>query len=236
MNKVLALTTIFLLLSASIVFAQGEPCQGNFDYDQDVDAQDVTVFLQHSGRNQYNNPCPPPNPAPALVPKTGQTTSYATGDDGDLGKGVTWPNPRFTDNGNGTVTDNLTNLIWLRNANCFGLRTWNQAMSDCNGLAEGEDCGGGFLLADGSGAGDWRLPNVRELFSLIDFEECNSSLPSGHPFINVQTNLQPDDYYYSSTTYKAYGGGAWVVRMFDGYVNGHYKTSSYYVWPVCGGQ
>jgi hypothetical protein len=54
--------------------------------------------------------------------KTGQTASYATGDDGNLQKGVTLPSPRFTcnpsedctpGNNNGTVTDNLTGLIWL---------------------------------------------------------------------------------------------------------------------------
>jgi len=45
---------------------------------------------------------------PAPVPKTGQTTSYASGDDGDLELGTAWPSPRFTDHGNGTVTDNLT--------------------------------------------------------------------------------------------------------------------------------
>ncbi len=49
------------------------------------------------------------------LPRTGQTTSYATGDDGDLQVGVDWPLPRFTDNNNGTVTDNLTGLIWLKN-------------------------------------------------------------------------------------------------------------------------
>ena len=58
--------------------------------------------------------------AGAGVPKTGQTTFYATGDDGDLEKGVPWPSPRFTDNGNGTVTDNLTGLTWLEDANCDG--------------------------------------------------------------------------------------------------------------------
>jgi len=57
MNKTLALTAIFLLLSAPIVFAQTH-CNGNFDCDQDVDADDVTEFLNHFGRNQYNNPCP----------------------------------------------------------------------------------------------------------------------------------------------------------------------------------
>ena len=48
------------------------------------------------------------------LPKTGQKTSYATGDDGALRKGVSWASPRFTDNGDGTVTDNLTGLVWLK--------------------------------------------------------------------------------------------------------------------------
>ena len=43
--------------------------------------------------------------APAPVPQTGQTTSYAAGDDGALKPGVAWPNPRFTDSANGTVND-----------------------------------------------------------------------------------------------------------------------------------
>ena len=54
----------------------------------------------------------------AGVPKTGQTTSFATGDDGDLEKGVAWPNPRFITGTTGVVTDTLTGLIWLKNANC----------------------------------------------------------------------------------------------------------------------
>ena len=58
----------------------------------------------------------------APVPKTGQTTIYAAGDDGALQKGVAWPTPRFTDNDNGTVTDNLTGLIWMKNANAFGAK------------------------------------------------------------------------------------------------------------------
>lgn len=64
----------------------------------------------------------------APVERTGQTTSYAAGDDGDLQRGAIWPNPRFTDNGNGTVTDNLTGLIWLKDANCFGKRFWADAL------------------------------------------------------------------------------------------------------------
>ena len=106
----------------------------------------------------------------APVEKTGQITSYSAtgGEDGDLQKGVKWPKPRFKDNGNGTVTDRLTKLIWLKNANAFGERTWEQALSDANTLASGS-----AGLTDGSVAGDWRLPNVKELQSLIDFAYDN---------------------------------------------------------------
>jgi hypothetical protein len=57
--------------------------------------------------------------APAAVERTGQTMSFAAGDDGDIKAGVPFPSPRFTDNGDGTVTDHLTGLIWLKNAYCF---------------------------------------------------------------------------------------------------------------------
>ncbi len=56
---------------------------------------------------------------PAPVPKTGQVTTYAVGDDGDHMAGIAAPSPRFTDNGNGTVTDNLTGLVWLKDGNCI---------------------------------------------------------------------------------------------------------------------
>jgi hypothetical protein len=161
---------------------------------------------------------------PARVPKTGQTTSYAAGDDGDLEKGVAWPNPRFTDNGNGTVTDNLTGLIWLKNANCFEVKVWATALSDANTLNNGE-CG----LTDGSVEGDWRLPNRREMQSLIDCEQALPALPSSHPFTGVQS-----DAYWSSTTWAP--SLAWYVDLRWGVVSGQDKNAAFYVWPVRGGQ
>jgi hypothetical protein len=164
---------------------------------------------------------------PTRVEKTGQTTSYATGDDGDLERGVAWPVPRFTDNGNGTVTDNLTGLIWLKNANCLGHRTWYVALSDCNALENGQ-CG----LTDNSKAGDWRLPNVRELHSLVDYGQYNPPLPSGHPFTGVQSS-----YYWSSSTCETKDQYAWHVHMGSGDVRDLYGKPEYfiYVWPVRGG-
>jgi hypothetical protein len=160
--------------------------------------------------------------APAPVPKTGRTVSYGNRDDGELQMGVAWPDPRFTDNGDGTATDNLTGLVWTEEANCFGTRTWDDALSDCNNLADGQ-CG----LTDGSSPGDWRLPNVRELQSLIDYGNYNPALPSGHPFINQQAN-----YYWSSTT-DAYGTShAWGVYFNYGFVGYYGKSLSYYVRAV----
>ena len=171
------------------------------------------------------------------LPKTGQTTCYDssgnvidcadTGQDGDVQAGVEWPEPRFENNGDGTITDNLTGLIWLKNANCFGTRIWSQALSACNNLSNGS-CG----LTDGSVAGDWRLPNIIELESLVNAEESNPAVwLNTQGFSGVQSS-----YYWSATTY-AYGTGyAWIVGLYYGYVIYYYKSNIYYVWPVRGGQ
>lgn len=167
------------------------------------------------------------NPAP--VAKTGQVISFVTGDDGDLKKGVT-TSPRFTNNDDGTVTDNLTGLIWLTNANCAGAeRNWTTALSDVvqlntDGTMNSNNCG------DTGNQTDWRLPNVREFHSLIDFSNSSPALPSGHPFSGVQT-----DYYWSSSVYVSVTTLAWCVNLNGGYVNSLDKSGSNYVWPVRGG-
>src|SRR5262245_53557443 len=85
---------------------------------------------------------------PAPVPQTGQTISIMAGDDGDLQAGVPLPNPRFTINNDGTVTDHLTGLVWLHNAGCSidpalvtgNNMTWPTALSTSRLLADGQ-CG-----------------------------------------------------------------------------------------------
>ena len=161
---------------------------------------------------------------PARVPKTGQTTSYGPRDDGALQMGAIWPKPRFTDNNNGSVTDNLTGLIWMKNANAFGFKGWYQALDIANNLKSG-DAG----ITDGSRAGDWRLPNVRELQSLVDYGRYNLALPAGHPFTNT------DRGYWTSTTKPTNFADALGVDFFYGEV---YSCSKYFighVWCVRGG-
>jgi hypothetical protein len=171
------------------------------------------------------------NPLVSL-PATGQRTRYTGGDDASLSKGVAWPSARLTDNGDGTVSDKMTGLIWLKNAGCFTPSVWPTALADVNGLANGT-CG----LTDGSKAGDWRLPNLNELESLVDISQVNPAIPSGNPFMNVSTTN-----YWSSTSY--FGGEegspqAWVIRMSDGrYINDGATnlkaSSSNAVWAVKG--
>jgi hypothetical protein len=165
--------------------------------------------------------------SPASVPRTGQEYAQAFGDDGDLQMGVDWPIPRFTDNSNGTVTDNLTGLIWLKNANCWGTQSWANALTDASGLANG-NCG----LTDGSVAGDWRLPNVREQQSLIDYGQTSPALPNGHPFTGVQTSSP----YWTSTTYDGLYADAWAVDFFLGSVSRQGKAWTTSVWPVRDGE
>ena len=154
------------------------------------------------------------NEAPAQLWKTGQTYMYVFGDDGDLEKGVAWPAPRFIGHGDGTVTDNLTGLMWTRNANLpNGTRTRQGALDYVKTLSTG-------------GRSDWRLPNRKELFSLIDRNKVDPALPKGHPFQNVQS-----DYYWSSTTDASSGDDAWIVHMWDGFVRDD-QGYGYYVWPV----
>ena len=136
-----------------------------------------------------------------------------------------------------TVTDNLTGLIWLKNASCFGEQTWAEALSACNTLAS-LSC----ELTDDSVAGDWRLPNVKELESLLHFGFYGPALPDTagtgkwseeDPFTGVRR-----DFYWSSSAYsKNSTTSAWHMYMEIGRANYGVKTSyiSYYAWPVRGG-
>jgi hypothetical protein len=172
--------------------------------------------------------------------KTGQTTSYGARDDGALQKGVSWPNPRFTDNLNGTVTDNLTKLIWLKNANCWGTATWATALANSNALIGNNTmCG----LSDGSVLNDWRLPNRFELESLLDLQYFNPPIsnvdgttgPCGTGGTCAFTGIQIS-WYWTSSTNASNASNAWFVYLDVGVVSNFGKTSRSYVWPVRGGQ
>jgi hypothetical protein len=141
------------------------------------------------------------------------------GDDGDVRVGKPWPEPRFAQNGDGTVTDHLSGLMWTQNADkANGKADWEQAISGAGSCTDG-------------GYTDWRLPNRRELESLIDLGKYNPALPKGHPFSGVQPS-----YYWTSTTQANIEDGAWVIHLNIGFVAHDDKGGTHYVWYVRGGQ
>lgn len=120
------------------------------------------------------------------LPNTGQTQSYTTtfGEDHDYQPAATQMS--YTDNGDGTITDNITSLMWQQDGNYpfNGFTTggtWEQALGYCENLVY-------------AGYSDWRLPNRRELFSIVDFGTTND------PSINKTYFSNTQYIYWTSTT------------------------------------
>ena len=153
------------------------------------------------------------------LPDTGQTTSYTEtfGEDSDYQPSAAQMS--YTDNGDGTVTDNRTGLMWLKDANNYNsgaLQTWEEALSGCESFSY-------------VGYSDWRLPNRRELFSIVKFE-------GSAPFIDTTYFLNTSSYYYwTSTTFVPNTTRALVVVFSNGTVCTGFKPYAYYVRPVRGG-
>jgi len=115
---------------------------------------------------------------PDGLPDTGQERSFYSGDDGYYDTGC---QPSYTDNGDGTVTDDCTGLMWQQEDDNVE-RDWWDAIDYC----------GAMELV---GRTDWRLPNIRELQSIVDY--------GSHPSPMIDTTYFPgtksSDYWSSST-------------------------------------
>lgn len=161
---------------------------------------------------------------PHDLPDTGQPTPGYTatfGEDCDYNPAATQMS--YTDNGL-TVTDNLTGLMWVEDGSSAGCNSggslnWENAITFCEGLVYG-------------GYDDWRLPNVKELFSIVE----HHVIGTGAPYIN-QTSFPNtvSNWYWTSTTYVPFSSSAWGVDFNVGNVGGFFKTDNKYVRPVRAG-
>ena len=105
-----------------------------------------------------------------------------------------------------------------------GKVTWQHALDFVAGINSGAytNCGGGYS--------DWRLPNIKELISLLDHSQSYPYLTTGHPFTSVY-----NEHYWTSTTYSNNSDNAWVVELALGRLVVFDKlTYCYYIWPVRG--
>jgi len=112
-------------------------------------------------------------------------------------------------NGDITMSDRDTGLMWLYNANPCGATNWDAAVTFCSNLVY-------------AGYSDWRLPLKYELGPQFDF-------------IEFFDGVQISSFYWSGTSYVTDTDFAWGVRI-DGLVNTKSKGNTFYVWPVRGGQ
>jgi hypothetical protein len=172
------------------------------------------------------------------VEDKGCVTNAPAGQDGKLRMGVSFPSPRFTKNGNGTVTDNLTGLIWLEDPDCFGMLKWYDAMMAAYNLKSG-DCG----LTDGSTQGSWRLPNANEMLSLVHEGLTSGKVPDtagtdyakpGDPFTTT-----PREKRWTSSSERSWANENLVpcVSLSTAGIFSYCDRSGDYAhaWPVRGG-
>ncbi|MCG6860242.1 MAG: DUF1566 domain-containing protein [Chromatiaceae bacterium] len=166
-------------------------------------------------------------PLPPL--RTGQRTCHdasgnaiacvGSGQDAELKKGLLWPESRFVSSGE-TVNDALTGLVWSRDANLAEYpMSWQDALDWV--VVQNEQGALGFQ--------DWRLPNRRELRSLISHQTKRPALPEDHPFVNVFAG-----WYWTSTSAATSPAHAWYVNMDGGRMFYGGKDQSFLVWPVRG--
>jgi hypothetical protein len=125
---------------------------------------------------------------------------------------------RFVDAlGGAAVLDKETGLVWEKSPSTES-RTWIYSIFHCANLKVG-------------GRKGWHLPTIEQLASLVDTSNTSPTLPSGHPFNNVQAYL-----YWSATTGALDTNGAWSVDFVGGQVGNDYKGNNYPAWCVRGGQ
>jgi len=211
----------------AVADGEGTP-KGNGDVNGDgaINLTDAIYLLQHlfqGGPAPVPIECP--QPGPCALPSTGQTKCYDyqqnevpcdstdfPGQDGFYQ--ASCPSEgRFVDHGDGTVTDTCTGLMWQKDT-ALGMYNWQIALLDCEGLT----------LA---GHTDWRLPNLRELLSIVDYGRVD---PAIDPVFAALT-----DWYWSSSTYVNVPGLAWCVYFSDGGVGGCSKDNDSHVRAVRGG-
>ena len=149
-----------------------------------------------------------------------QLACAGSGQDPEFSPGQAWPRPRFKEAGQGLVADQLTRLIWSQDANPAEFpMTWLEALDYVAGLNQRQHLG--FT--------DWRLPNRRELRSLISHQNKKPALPEGHMFKNVFLG-----WYWSSTTAAISPAHAWYVHLEGGRMFYGHKQQAFLVWPLRG--
>jgi hypothetical protein len=151
---------------------------------------------------------------------------------------------RYVDCGNGSVTDTVTGLIWLKQWDCLGSAKWAEANQKAAGLKNG-DCGG--ALTDGSAPGDWRLPTKPEWEATVARAVALGCTGGNGPALTDDAGTAcynagtssfvgvPAGMYWSSSPYEAAPYNAWAELLANLFPFATIKDNVLSVWPVRGG-
>jgi hypothetical protein len=186
--------------------------------------------------------------------QTGQTTAYGTGTDGDLQKGAA---RSYTDNGDGTITDNQTGLMWEKKDQAGGIHDYSNSYTWCKDVSPMDGiCDTAGVPMDGTitttflatlngsafaGHSDWRIPNRFELETIANLQNV---VPAVDTVFNTgcvasctvtSCSCTQSDLYWSATTYQVNPSNAWGVFFDVGNVNVLIKSGTRYVRAVRGG-
>jgi chitodextrinase len=174
----------------------------------------------------------------SVLPQTGQSTCYdkngmviscvGSGQDGEIRSGTVWSEGvRFQDNGDGTITDTLSGLMWLQDSDCFTSSNWQQSLDTVANFNANPALYGCQNYS--AGYTDWTLPNINQLQSIENSDVINNSIwLSSEGFLNTGYM-----FYWSSTTSLYSTDSAWGFYVFDGSSYFGPKLSSFYsTWPV----
>lgn len=152
----------------------------------------------------------------------GYAYNYIKGGDGAMAVRGTGPDDwgtAFVDHGDGTVTDTVTGLMWQQIGPTDAMN-WRDALAYCEAL-------------EFAGHTDWRLPDVNELQSLVDYSRCGPSIDT-----DAFPETEPAFYRTATTIAGTFCDQAWVVDFNLGYVDlyfGSQKSALQYVRAVRGG-
>ena len=180
---------------------------------------------------------PGPSSAEATrpVPRTGQTACFdadgqpvdfeGSGQDCEQQRGLPWPDPRFLQNGDGTVTDLLTGLMWLRDGHCLAEGSWSGArgrITALNTAPKGLGCSEYKAAHD-----DWRLPEVRDLLDLV-----NAGSKGQADWLNQNGFHDVSAVRYWAATPHANSLNAWTVEFDKGVVRAASKLTPLHALAV----
>src|SRR5262245_29443899 len=195
------------------------------------------------------------------LPASGQTTPYGPNSDGDVRAGRALS---YTDNGDGTISDNNTRLMWEKKDDSGGIHDKDNMYTWCVDVSPADDvCDNGtdsmdgtivtaFLATLNGGGGfaghtDWRIPNAKELESIVDHEVFDPAVDPVFHHSGTCTGCTDvtaaacsctfSSVYWTSTTYRRPPAQhvAWGTHFVEGALGDHFKSEARFVRAVRGG-